>query len=102
MQSHRDEQHAARFIERLKKRAEQAQKAKASIITTGDEPLASWQGSNGVHINHLPDDEQGVLRISIGGGDHLPVTLNYCTIRGDLGQCIKLLEMARLALKEAP
>lgn len=47
-------------------------------------------------------DEQGILRISVGGGDHLPVTLNYCTIRGSVGDCIKMLEMALDALRDSP
>ena len=47
------------------------------------------------------DDEQGILRISIGGCD-TAVGLNYCVIRGDLGQCIDLLEKALVALRDAP
>ena len=50
----------------------------------------------------MPDDEHGVLRMSIGGGDNLPVTLNYCVVRGGIGQCIELLEKALKALRECP
>lgn len=102
MQTHLDNQHSD-FIERLKERAAAAEQAKASLITggnEGDEPLAVWDFAN-VQCKHLPDDEQGILRISIGGGQ-TPVPLNYCVIRGDLGQCIDLLSRALDALRAAP
>jgi hypothetical protein len=41
-------------------------------------------------------------RLSIGGGEHLPVTLNYVVVRGKIGQCIDLLEKALVALRECP
>jgi hypothetical protein len=104
MQTHSDSQHS-RFIDRLRERAEKAQRASASTIAAGkgnEPPLVSWKGANGFHCARLPEDEQGILRLSIGGGDHLPVTLNYLTYRGDTGQCIALLEKALAALRECP
>jgi len=103
MDTHYDSQHTRQFIDRLKERAEDARSAKASMITggaDGEEPLATWE-FDGVHCKHLPDDQQGILRISIGGG-RMPVPLNYCVIRGDLGKCIDLLERAAKALRDAP
>lgn len=105
MQTHDDYQHrineAARFMERLKQRA--AQDKGKSQITAGHEseiPLARWKHGD-VQVTHYPDDEQGILRISIGGG-HTPVPLNYCVIRGGVGQCIELLEKAIAALRASP
>lgn len=105
MQTHDDYQHrineSARFMERLKQRAEQ-DKGKSQITAGRDseEPLFVWTHEE-VQVRHMPDDEQGILRISIGGG-HTPVPLNYCVIRGDVGQCIELLEKAIAALRAAP
>lgn len=103
MDTHFDRQHASSFLDRLKERAEEAKKAQASAIAggkDGESPLCVWN-SNNVQVKHLPPDEQGILRISIGGGQ-TPVPLNYCVIRGDLGQCIELLERALTALRDAP
>lgn len=105
MQTHDDNQHqlesAKRFMDRLKQRAEQ-NKGK-SQITAGresEEALCVWTHGE-VQVRHMPDDEQGILRISIGGGQ-TPVPLNYCVIRGGVGQCIELLEKAIAALKASP
>lgn len=107
MQTHDDNNHGLRqrFLNELRGRADRAEKASASVIAAGSEnekPLASWKSSNGVHVKHLPDDEQKILRISAGGGDHLPVTMNYVVIRGPVGQCIELLEKVLVALRESP
>lgn len=103
MQTHEDAQHKTSFIERLRERADAAEKAKASVITSGahgEKALAEWK-SGGISVRHMPDDEQGILRISIGGGK-TPVPVEYCVFRGDLGQCIALLERAIVALRAAP
>lgn len=107
MQTHDDTNHGLRelFLEQLRGRADSAEKAGASLITAGspdEEPLGQWKASNGMHVKHMPDDEQGILRISAGGGEHLPVTMNYLVIRGPVGQCIDLLEKALVALRESP
>ena len=104
MQTHENNSHGS-FIAELQRRAEIAEKAKASTITAGDEgeqAICKWKASNGVHGKRLPDDPQGILRISVGGGDHLPVTMNYVVVRGSVGQCIELLEKALVALRECP
>jgi len=103
MQTHEDMQHQNEFFARLKQRAAEMERGKQSEITAGkegEEELAVWS-SNGVQCRHLPPDEQGILRISIGGGQ-TPIPLNYCVVRGDLGQVIDLLKQAITALKKAP
>ena len=105
MQTHYDNNHRNQFIDALRERADKAEKAAASVITAGEQgeqELGSWKASNGVHCRHMPDDPQGILRLSIGGGDHLPVTMNYVVARGKIGQCIELLEKALVALRECP
>lgn len=105
MQTHCDEQHRKQFMEFLEARAEVCKAQQASQITLGkpgEEPLARWKASNGVYVTHMPNDEQGILRISCGGGDNLPVRVNYVTIRGSLGECIELLKKAIAALRECP
>ena len=118
MQTHDDNNHGLRerFLSELRNRADRSEKAGAAAITAGapdEKPLAQWKASNGMHVRHLPDDglhgssrtlivEQGILRISAGGGDHLPVTLNYLVVRGPVGKCIELLEKALVALRESP
>jgi len=107
-QTHEDESHETfkkLFLAELQERALKAEQASASVITAGEKhekELGSWKASNGVHCRHLPDDPQGILRISCGGGEHLPVTMNYVVVRGKIGQCIGLLEKALAALRECP
>jgi len=90
------------FMDTLKKRSEEM-KGKNEI--TAGEPdektLASWR-SNGIEVRHMPDDKQKITRISLGGGPHTPIPVDYCVIRGTVGECIDLLEKAIKALKEAP
>jgi len=68
-----------------------------SKITSGDPPLQEWQ-SNNVHVKQLPDDEQGILRISVGGGQ-TPVPLDYLVFRGSHGACVDLLRKALKAME---
>lgn len=104
MQTHEDNDFQDRFMERLRERSEKAKAEGGGGITagrTGEPILAEWKQS-GVHVRHLPDDEQGILRISLGGTPHSGAPFRYCTIRGSVGQCIKLLEDAIQALRAAP
>lgn len=105
MQTHDDkDQKIQPFMDHLKARADRMLENKLSEITAGKEgekELARWK-SHGMQVVVRPDDVQGILRISVGGGHKTPVPLNYCTIRGDVGACIDLLELAIRALKEAP
>ena len=103
MDTHRDSSHltAARFMDRLKERA--AEDEPLSQITAGKEgepTLAKWN-YGGVSIRQLPPDEQGILRISIGGGE-TPVPLNYLVFRGSHGACVDLLRKSLAALEAGP
>ena len=107
MQSHLDDdspiqrEMREQFMERLRGRAEKIHGEGRSTITggrKGEKILAEWE-SEGVGVRQLPADEQGILRISIGGGEHTPVVVNYCVFRGDRAACIKLLKRALAALE---
>lgn len=93
------------FMDKLTKRAAEIRELEKSNISYGakDEPVVmEWEAANGVHIRQMPDDPQGILRISIGGGDHLPVVVNYCTFRGGRKRCVELLRKALAALHDGP
>lgn len=97
MGSHSDNDARRGFLDELRIRAElMSELGKNSVAN--DTVLEAWD-ENGVRVEHLPDDRQGILRISIGGGDHLPIKGDYCNFRGDQSQCIKLLERALAAMK---
>ena len=99
MQTHRNED----FLERLRERADKCVDELSSTITAGkpgEEPLASWRRGN-VDVKQLADDEQGILRISVGGGQ-TPVPLNYVVFRGNHGECVDLLRRALAALERRP
>lgn len=102
MQTHEDDSHFE-FLNRLRERAETMVRGKASEITAGKEgedPLATWRDGS-MYVTHMPPDEQGILRVSIGGGV-TEVNLDYCVIRGGVGACIALLERAIEALRKSP
>ena len=89
-----------RVYERLETRAAKVQRNKQSEITTGkigEEALAVWTIA-GMHLRKMPDDEDEILRISIGGRHDIPDT-KYCVFRGDKHECLKLLEEAARAIK---
>jgi hypothetical protein len=104
MDTHQDSSHVSQeFMRRLQGRASEMVERGESQITggkPGEQPLAEWDYA-GVGVRHMPEDEQGIIRISIGGGD-TPVPLDYCVIRGDIGKCIDLLRRAERALRKAP
>lgn len=97
MQTHDDMDFDMR---RLEERASRMAREGLSQITSGkrgEQALAKYD-AQGVHVVKMPDDEQGILRISIGGG--IPnVNVNYCTYRGDKQRCIEMIEKALGALK---
>lgn len=93
------------FLKQLSERADYLQQTGRAKITGGvdGEPiLEEWTAENGIYVRRMPADPQGILRISVGGGDHLPVTVNYLTFRGERGQCIDLLRRALKALENDP
>lgn len=106
MQTHDDSNHNLRkqWLESLRNKADRMMERGTSSITAGElneEPICKWK-HGGVHCSKMPDDEHGVLRISIGGGANLPIALTYCVVRGDVGECIDLLEKAIAALRKCP
>lgn len=93
------------FAKRLIKRNLEAKNNSIAAGKPGEQCKAHWSTQvDGVLVacTHLPDDEQGILRLSIGGGEYLPIPGAYCNIRGDVRQCIALLEKAIAALKRHP
>lgn len=58
------------FMERLQERAEYMRDRKLSEITAGkhDEPVLDEWKHGAITVTKRPDDEQAILRISIGGG----------------------------------
>jgi len=101
MQTHSNHDTKGLFIEQLQARAEASKRHSDGTITAGkpgEKELGRWE-HGGIQVVHRPDDEQGILRISIGGGHDTPVNLNYCTFRGDRGKCIDLLKKALKALR---
>lgn len=104
MQTHEETDFTDRFMSRLQERADKAKQEGGGQITAGkpgEAVLAEWK-HGGMSCRHLPDDEQGILRISVGGTPSSGVPFEYCTIRGSVGECIKLLERAIAALRKAP
>ena len=92
------------FMDRLESRADKAIQERASTITggvDGEVVLNQWK-RRGVEVRELPADEQGILRISVGGGEDTPVSLNYCVFRGNHAKCVDLLRKALIALQEGP
>ena len=88
------------FMDELQERAEKMHLGKESQITAGrdGEPkLAEWD-YKGFNVCQRPADKQGILRISIGGGE-TPVPLNYLVFRGGQGECVDLLRKALRALE---
>lgn len=91
----------AEFMTELERKAARIKAEARSKITggaPGEKSLAEWEHGS-VHVRQLPNDEQGILRISIGGGENLPVNLNYCVFRGDLAACAAMLRKALGALE---
>lgn len=112
MQSHEDNSHARNrmhealnkeWLDSLEKKANKLVSEKKSTITAGEEdelPLTEYSATNEVHVKRLPEDKHGIIRISAGGGDNLPVKCNYVVFRGNPKQTIQLLRKALAALEE--
>ncbi len=110
MQSHRDSDHGSvdkllereAFLKRLRERADEMVERKLSVITGGDEDekvVREWRHGD-VNVRQFPDDEQSILRISVGGSRD-PVQLAYCVYRGSHGKCVKLLRRVLEAMENA-
>ena len=86
-------------MERLKERAGEMVAKGESQITAGkpgEAPLIETV-IRGVHVRQLPDDEQGITRVSVGGvtGEFV-----YCTFRGKVGSSRAMLLAALRALEK--
>ena len=104
MQTHDDRDFRSEWLNSLAEKAQQMTDARESEITAGkdsEKPLAEWK-HKGVGVMHLPPDEHGILRISIGGGEDTPVDVKYCVFRGNRGHCVDLLRKALKALETGP
>lgn len=102
MNTHEDSDFRREWIESLDEKASRMKATEKSTITggaRGEAALAEWK-ANGVGVRHMPPDEHGILRISIGGGD-TPLPLNYCVFRGDHSACVDLLRQTLTALEAA-
>jgi hypothetical protein len=97
MQTHSDADFPDLLFEQLKDRAAKMTQAQENMITAGapgEEPLESWMKAT-MEVRRLPDDPQGVQRISVGGG----VGFGYCVFRGSREACRTLLKQAWKALE---
>ena len=105
MNTHYDSDFTARaWFDNLRAKAGESRAAGTSVITggrEGEEPFNQWD-RDGVHVRHMPDDEHGILRISVGGGDDTPIPLNYLVFRGDYDKCVRLLRKALAAMEAGP
>jgi hypothetical protein len=104
MQTHEDADFRREWLKSLEEKADRMREAGESKITGGEEgeqSLAEWKYKT-FHVRHMPLDEHGILRISVGGGENIPVQLNYCVFRGNHGHCVDLLRKALKALEVGP
>ena len=104
MQSHDDRDFQRDWLASLEEKADRMREAGKSEITGGKEgekPLAEWK-DKGITVQHMPPDEHGILRISVGGGQDIPIPLNYCVFRGNRGHCVDLLRIALKAMEKGP
>ena len=104
MQSHDDRDSRREWLNSLEAKVDRMREAGKSEITggkPGKPALAEWQ-SKGIFVRHMPPDEHGILRISIGGGEDTPVSLNCCVFYGDRGRCIDLVQKVLKAMEEGP
>ncbi|MGH7501301.1 MAG: hypothetical protein ACREL7_06020 [Longimicrobiales bacterium] len=105
MQTHRDDD-AQKWLDSLRSKAERMMAAGESEITAGREregetPLSEYV-RDGVHVRQLPDDEHGILRISIGAAPYQVGETSYLVFRGDRGRCQSLVRRALKALEYGP
>ena len=108
MQSHDDNSHGKEFRklfsnELLEDRAKVMKKHGLSRLTDGndDEGVIREYRYKTVAVKQLPDDVQGLLRISLGGGEtESGLPFDYCVFRGDKDKCRALIKRALRALAE--
>ncbi len=88
--------------DRLRKRTDRMVQNKQSEITAGkpgEKPLGEYD-FRGMGIRRMPEDEQCILRVSVGAGTMgASQKVRYCVFRGDPGACAHLLEEAAKAIR---
>ena len=100
MQSHQDrpDHDRSALMRELFERADQLTEEGENKITAGEpdeDVVRKWKRGD-MLVNQMPDDPQGVLRISVGGN----VGFGYCTFRGPRKACLSLLSDAVKALAQ--
>lgn len=100
MGSHMDRDHGgestADILRHLRAKAEVLGDLGKNRVANG-KVIRQWD-AGGIRVQELPEDEQGVIRISIGG--HPEITPSeYCNFRGDQSKAIDLLERCLAAMK---
>lgn len=101
MQSHDNNDFDPELLASLQAKAERMTEEGKNTITAGaeGEELLAKYTSDRVSVKKLPDDEHGILRISIGGIlDGRPGPWGYLVFRGDKDKVRKLLQRALRAL----
>jgi len=102
MQTHDDrDARLPGWLDSLREKADAMIAVGESQITAGkpgEKPLVEYVRA-GVRVTQLPDDEHGILRLSIGGHPAAPFDTAYLVFRGDRGQCQSLLRRALKALE---
>ena len=87
----------------LKAKADKMFSSGASSITggkKGEKPIRQWE-HDGMHVKKMPVDEQGLLRVSVGGGvKYRGESMDYCVYRGSREACLAILEEAVAAMRE--
>lgn len=104
MQTHEDRDAPdAAWLDSLRAKAAKMVDAGESQMTAGkpgEEPLAEYRRA-GVTVRQLPEDEYGILRLSIGAHPDAWLDTAYLVFRGDRGKCQSLLRRALRALEFA-
>jgi hypothetical protein len=89
------------WLDSLRVKAQKMVEAGESQITAGkpdEKPLTDYR-RGGVAVTQLPEDEHGILRLSIGCHPDAPIDTAYLVFRGDRGKCQSLLRRALKALE---
>ena len=107
MQSHDDDSHRMppeqqdEIMRQIQAKAKRMVEEEASKITAGapNEEAVFESDMDGIHIRQLPNDEHGVLRISLGRHPAIEQSA-YLVYRGERNKVLGLLERAVGALRK--
>ena len=99
--SHSDTPDHGALLERLRVRSQALTRGALNTITAGDAPIESARVRiDGVDIDvaKLPDDPDGVLRVSIGGHNEPGGIGVYCRFRGNKSDAVDALKKCLRAI----